>query len=505
MNPIDTAFKKIVQGAEITFLGKVGSTGIKYVTQVVLAQLLGAQLFGLYALGLTINQFGELFARLGLDNGASRYVSIYYSKGDSHRLKGILLLAVGLPFCMGLMLGTAFFFAADDIARVIFSKPHLAPILRIFAIAFPFGATATVGAFTSTGFQVTTYFVYIRELILPLTNLLVAVFLCLLGLQLWGATIAWLIAVIAGWLATLHFIRRLFPDIGKRSVKPIFELKQLLAFSLPLSLGSFLWLVLLWSDILMLGFFRSAAQVGIYRAASQTALLMTLFYQSIRSIFTPMIAELHDKKEMGRLGELFQTTTRWSFALSLPLFLVAAIASKDILSVFGIEFVAGWLPLVVLAAGQLVRAATGATIDMLTMSGHQYLRLFGDIGAVIANVTLNMLLIPRWGLVGAAVATGISIAGIHVLRVVQVKLVLDVHPLHWTYLKIIVAGGIAGLSGYAVQAWFLNLPALLSIAVTTATIVLVYALALWQMGVEEADWAILERVTHFKRPVPQSV
>ncbi|NEQ79530.1 MAG: oligosaccharide flippase family protein [Moorea sp. SIO2I5] len=494
MESLNAAAKKIAKGAGITFVGKVASTGLKYLTQVTLAQLLGAELFGIYTLGFVIYQFGELFARMGLENGAVRYVSIHHGAGDTRKLKGVLLQAVGLSFVSGLVLGTVLFLASEPIAKSIFGKPGLVPALQLFAIALPFGASMIVGAFATTGFQVTVYLVYIWELLLPFTNLLLAALLCTLGFGLWGTTIAWVIGVIVALAATLYFIRRLFPAIGNRDIKPIFEGKQLLTFSLPLAFGAFLWLVMIWTDILMLGYFRSATEVGIYRAASQTAFLMTIFSASLNSIFAPIIADLHHRKAIEKMGQIFQATTRWSLSLSVPLFLVVTAARQDILGIFGAEFVIGGLPLVILGIGQLVRAGTDTATNTLIMSGHQYTKLFGDIGSTIVNIALNVLLIPRWGLMGAAIATGISISGVHLWRMLQVKLVLGIQPFNWSYFKIIGAGAIAGLSGFTVYSWLTPMPSLVSVVVTAGAIVVVYAPLLLAMGLEEADRMILGEV-----------
>ncbi|NET59021.1 MAG: oligosaccharide flippase family protein [Symploca sp. SIO2E6] len=494
MESLNTAVKKIAKGAGITFVGKVASTGLKYLTQVTLAQLLGAELFGIYTLGFVIYQFGELFARMGLENGAVRYVSIHHGAGETRKLKGVLLQAVGLSFVSGLALGIVLLLASGPIAKLIFGKPELVPALRLFAIALPFGASMIVGAFATTGFQVTTYRVYIWELLLPFTNLLLAALFCTLGWGLWGTTVAWVIAVMVALAATLYFIRRLFPAIASRDIKPIFEGKQLLRFSLPLAFGTFLWLVMIWTDVLMLGYFRAATEVGIYRAASQTAFLMTIFSASLNSIFAPIIADLHHRQAIDKMGQIFQATTRWSLSLSVPLFLVVTAASQDILGIFGAEFVIGSLPLVMLGIGQLVRAGTDTATNTLIMSGHQYTKLLGDIGSVIVNISLNILLIPRWGLMGAAIATGISISGVHLWRMWQVKLVLAVQPFNWSYCKIIGAGAIAGLSGFAVHAWLTPMPSLVSVVVTAGAIVVVYATLLLAMGLEEADRMILEEV-----------
>ncbi|NEO30248.1 MAG: flippase [Symploca sp. SIO3C6] len=491
----DAAIKKIAKGAGTSFVGQVISSGLKYLTQVTLARLLSTELFGLYTLGVVLYRLGELFSRMGLDIGTVRYVSIYHDARDHQRLKGVLLQAIGLPFIGGTIFGIIMFLASTSIAQEVFNEPNLASIIRVFAIALPFGASMTVGASATTGFKIAKYQTYISELLLPSINLLLAILLCTLGFGLWGAAIAWLIAVIITLAVTVYLLSRIFPAIVSSNIKQILDAKELLTFSLPLSFGSFLWLVLIWTDTLILGYFQAATEVGVYRAASQTALLMALLNHSLTKIFIPTIATLYSKGEFEEVGQLFRVIARWSLSLTLPLFLIVGITSKDILHIFGTEFEMGWLLLIVLSAGQLARAGPGGlSKHMLDMSGHQHLRLYSDFALAITNIVLNILLIPKWGLMGAAVATGISIAGVNLLLVAQVYWVLGLHSYDWNYLKILGVGAAAALGGFTVQNWLPSMNYFFSLVITAASVILMYALLLLGMGLEETDKMILDKI-----------
>lgn len=486
--------ERVAKGAGVTFIGKVIGTGLKYTTQVVMARLLGARVFGLYALGKVIYHLGQLISEMGLYAGAVRYVSIYHGVGDMRRLKGVLLQAVGLSFFGGLGLGAVLFLNSGPIAQEFFSKPELASALWIFAMALPFGASMTVAAVATTGFKTTKYLIYVQELVQPFTNLLLFALLFSFGLKLSGAVAAWLLASILGLAAALYFVRKIFPAVTLKEIKPIFKGKQLFNFSIPLAFGDFLEYILLWTDTLMLGYFRSAAEVGIYRAASQTALLLTISLVSLDTIFAPMIADLYNRRKFDKMGQLFKTTTRWSFTLTLPLFLVVGMAGQDILRIFGQAFAVAWLPLLVLDLGQLVNTGTGGVGYMLVMSGHQYLKLLGDLALATTNIVLNLVLIPRWGLLGAAAATGISIAGMNLLRMVQVYVTLGVQAYDRSYLKVVAAGVLAALSGLGVHYWLPPVHFPFLAIITTGVVLSVYTISLWRMGFEEADKIILEKI-----------
>jgi O-antigen/teichoic acid export membrane protein len=478
---------RIAVGASVSFLGKLTGTGLRYLSQVAIALFLGANLFGIYALGIAIYQFGELLAAMGLGSGVVRYAAIHHGGRDGSRLLGVLKQSTRLPFLGGLIVGLAIFMLADTIALRWFDKPPVAVVLRIVAVALPFGASMIVTALATTGFQVTRYLVYIRELVHPALNLLFVILLCSLGLGIIGASIAWVIAAVVGLSVALYVVRRLIPSAASGPVKPVYETGTLLAFSLPLLLGELSWLLLLWTDIIMLGSFRSAGDVGVYRAASQTALFIPVFLGSINTIFAPMIADFHNKGDINSMKASFQTSTRWSLLLSVPLFLVMVVAGEELLRVFGSAFVVGSLPLVVLGMGQLVNAGSGGVGYMLIMSGHQYLKLAGDLVFAVVNIVLNALLIPTWGLMGAAVATGISIAGLNVLRGLQVYRILGVQAYAVSYVKIAVAGLVAVLGGMFVHQLAFRAHFLFTLLASVLAIAVLYGLALWALRFEEAD------------------
>jgi O-antigen/teichoic acid export membrane protein len=484
----------VAKGAGIAFAGKVSGTGLKYLTQIIIARLLGIKLFGVYALGLVVYEVAELLSRMGLHLGAVRYVSIYNSKGELQKLKGILIQSICLSFLGGAILGSAIFAASEFLAQNIFGKPELAYVLRIFAISLPFWASTTVASRATTGFLTTKYLVYIKEYLQPFINLIFVILLCLVGLGLFGVTLAWGISFLLGFLSVLYLIKRIFPPIIQKNIRPIFESKQLIKFSLPLAFGDLMLFLLLRIDIILIGYFLPFSEVGIYRSASQTALLLLIFYISFNNIYAPMIADIITKGNRERTSQLFKTVTRWNFALTLPLFMIVGINSKNILGIFGSDFTAGWLPLIILGAGQLLYSAAGALSYMLIMSGHQYHKLLGDFAIVITNLILNIILIPRWGLIGAAVATSISIVTVNLVRMIQVYLILRVHAFSWNYLKIIGAGVITALSGFFVRSLLQTENYLLLLAATSGTIIIVYALLVWGFGIEEADKMIFKKI-----------
>ncbi len=492
-SPLTKMATEIACGGGITFAGRIIGTGIRYCSQICAAWLLGVKLFGIYSLGMAFYQLIGLLAELGLEEGGIRYISIYRDQNDIKKLKGVLLSVIKLPFIAGCILGCIVFFSSGYISQ-LFSKPELAYTLRIFAVAIPFGASMIVTAFATTGFHITTYLVYIVHIIQPGINLLMIILLCGLGYGLYGATAAWCIAMITGLLFSIYFIWKLFPEIISKSIKPIYDYKKLLYFSIPLLSGSFLWVAIIWTDILMLGMFRPSEEVGAYRAASQTALLASMIVSSLDTIFAPKIANLYSNNKINDLNDMFQIATRWGYSFTLPLFLILGISAGDVLHIFGENFGIGATALVILGGGQLINGATGSAGAILIMSGHQMVKMAGDIILAISNIILNFFLIPKLGMTGAAIATTIGISITNILYVVLVYCFLKIQPYNIKYIKVTIAGLFACGTGILLHNVLISYHFILSFLMTATGISIIYIFFVIMMGMEESDRIVLNNI-----------
>lgn len=473
----------VAHGAGFALIGRILGNGLRYLSQFLIARLLGPQAYGLYALGLAVYRLMEIAASWGLQHGAVRYTSIFFRSQDHPRLKGVLYDAVRLPLAAGSALGLLLYISAPAVAETIFQKPSLTALLQVFALAVPFGAALNVSVMATTGFLTTRYLVYIREVFQPLAFIVAIFILYGAGFGALSPAAAWSLAAFLGLLFCLYAVRRIYPSLFDRTIPSSSSLPAMLAFSTPLLAAEFLTFALLWTDILMLGYFRTAGEVGIYNVAGQTALLVVLVLGAVNTIFSPMIASLHHRGERQELAELYKTTTLWSFILSLPIFLLLWVAGKDLLWLFGPDFPAGWQPLVILAGAQLINAATGSVGFMLIMGGRPYRFLVTELTLVSANIVLNALLIPKWGLVGAAVATGASIASVNLLRIVQIYLLDRMQPYDGRYLKVLAAGAISLAGALLLRNWLPEPHPLLAIATGLATLGGLYSLSLWFLGI----------------------
>lgn len=475
---LEGALGTLARGAAWAFVGRIVGTGLRYVGHVGVARLFGVEAFGLFMLGLGVYQFLELVASLGLVQGIVRQAAIFRHRGDRERLHGLVRAGRGLTLLAGSLLGFGLLLGAAPLAGA-FREPLLGDVLRTFALALPFGAAAGVLASYTTAFETTRYLILTRELAQP-GAFLVGLGLCAgLDCGLPDVALAWGLAALGAFLLIHGFLRVLLtPHPTTRGAS---EWAGLLRSSWPLWLASLSGFALLWTDTFLLGYFRTAEEVGVYRAAVQTALLLSLPLTALNAIFSPMIAALHHAGELDKLARLFKTTARWSLSLTAPGFLLVALYGQAILTLFGETFAQGQVPLLILAGAQLISAATGSVGFALIMSGRTISYLRGDFALVGVNLLLNLVLIPRWGALGAAWATGLSVAGVNLLRLWQVHRALGFHPFERAYLRTVGVVILGLLSGWGLSAL---VPGTLGPAVL---LVLLYAVALYGLGLCPED------------------
>lgn len=171
---------------------------------------------------------------------------------------------------------------------------------------------------------------------------------------------------------------------------------------------------------------------------------MILFLSATNSIYAPLAANLYLKSEMQRLSSILKTTTRWVSYATIPIFIFVTFSAKDIMMMFGKEYAeTGYTVLIILSFGQLINCVTGGVGFTLTMTGKQKIELINSLGLVLIKIVLNLLLIQKYGIVGAAVAMVISVILINFLRLLEIYKLYQIHPYSKRYIKTLIPPGIA--------------------------------------------------------------
>jgi O-antigen/teichoic acid export membrane protein len=215
-----------------------------------------------------------------------------------------------------------------------------------------------------------------------------------------------------------------------------------------------------------------------------------MFFLAVGNISTPIIADFHSRGEIGQLKKLYQTTTKWMVMFNFPLFLTLVIFSKPLLSIFGSDFTYGSMALIIIAIGNLVYTGTGLGANILDMTNHTKVNSANSAFLVIVTITSDLLLIPRWGVIGAAAASAFSTVIVNVVCLIEVYVLLKMQPYELTMLKPILAGLIAAAMTFMLNQYIV-LPTLLYLLVGGTILWGSYALVLIILRFSEEDMLVI--------------
>lgn len=487
-------------GSGLVLLGLGAGRGVKLLTRVLIGRLLGAAALGLYDLAWTLILIFSHIARGGLQVAVVRFGAPLWSQGRRNSLWGLVRRSLMVPLVLGGGVATALYFAAPWLALAVFGKPELASAIRIVAPLVPVASGLAVLAGAAQATRRMGYTVLIRDLAEPVLQ--ISLFLALwalgygLAAALWGALVGGVLA----FLLALVLVWKLTRPRGEVSVASPASgeatLRQLVLFSLPIAVSGMLGAYLLWVDRLLVGYFRPAADVGVYAAAAQFGVLFALLLHGFTTMFTPMFSDLLHRGEGERMRELYRVSTKWGLYLLLPLMIVLAIQPEVALGgLFGAEFTLGGRALQILLIGQFVNVLSGQVGMVMILSGRQRSWMALTAVALALNIALDLLWIPRFGLEGAAAASSLALVLLFGVGMYLARRQLGIFPLDRRFWKLIppAAAGMAAVAGLGRLGLAPTLPGLL-LALTISYLVTLAARLLLPADQEDRELlAVLRR------------
>ena len=412
---LDGHMLEVVRGAGAGFFLRVTGAAFAFLYHALLARLLGAEMAGVYYLAFTVTSVAIVAGRVGLDNALLRFTAAHAAAGDWDAVKGLYGHGIRITLLASGLSTAAVVLGAPLLARYVFSEPDLTTPLRWMSLAIiPTGLLFIHGELLK-GLKRPADGMFVQA---SGTSIMGLLFLALLGTWggIMGAVFAFVLAAVVIMIVGIYLWRRT-ARARIRTAQEEFDRRLLVATSLPLFVVMLMELVIRFSDTVIIGIFADTADVGIYTVAMRTAMLTTFVLAAVNSVVAPKLATLHHQGDTSALEAVTQNSAKLITVLAAPMLLVFVLAPGWVLQVFGDEFTGGAIALSILAAGQFVNVATGSVMQLLMMSGHERLVRNNWAAAAALNVALNLILVPRYGINGAAAATAFSVATANIAAV----------------------------------------------------------------------------------------
>ncbi len=415
----DEGTKEVVGGASRAFVARAAGAALSFGVGVAVGRALGPDGAGTYFLAVTFATIGSTFGRLGLDQMLCKRTAACLAHQDFAGVQGTWRRGVALSATASAAVSALLFLAAPAIADAL-GKANVAPAIQRVALAVVpvslfmlfsellrglkrSGASQLVQFAAPPGLTLC-FFGALGPLLGWTPETGVTAYFCgaacaaAFGAFVWKSATPWL-AGVKGKARTREIARSALPFLGVATLGMFFP----------------------WVSVLTLGYFGTEDDVGLFSVAYRTAALTSFVLTAVNAIAGPRFAALYARGERAELLRSARQATLLITVCALPILVVLWVIPGTVMSLFGPRFVEGSRCLTILATGQFVNVVTGSVGQLLLMSGHERPMRAGLAGGAVATLVLHLVLVPRYGVEGAALASAIALAGTNVALLLLVR------------------------------------------------------------------------------------
>ncbi len=410
---------KGARGGALSFAVKTGSTLLAFLNQVLLARILGAEGIGEVLLAVSVVKIFGLVGKFGMEEAMMRFVPSYVGKNDNARLRGALSFSLQFSLLLSVVLGVVLWLCSNLLATGLFHSEGLARILPFAAVAIPLTVVYEVIGGIMKGFKETMKALLPQFLISPLLRIVLFLYLSLFASDPLYAIVAYIAGDLLAMIVAIAFLRN--KTRGIRALDRQTERRKIFNVAYTMIFTGFGVYLFTQADLWMVGMLTSTEDVGIYGVTAKLVTLTAFPLSAFSAIIPPLISSIHTSGDLDELKRVVRGSSRWIFSASMPIILTLFLEGNIILKyLFGANFAAGHAALLILLAGQVVNAGAGLVGYFLQMTGEHkgYMKIM--IFFSIANIILNFLLIPLYGINGAAMSTAVCLAMINIVSVIAV-------------------------------------------------------------------------------------
>lgn len=487
--------RTVAKGTIIQFLGTATNraSGVFFVA--IAIRLLGAVGFGVYRQVAQVLMTMCTVASLGFDVALLRSVAQARAKGDSNSIRRATRTAVSVVTAVSLALFLILFIAADSVAGVFADQParqdEMRFLIRLGAAYVPLMALAQLLSAGTTGYKTVVPSVLIGNILQPVSLLVLSILAILAGYGVGGAIGGLVASGLVALLAAIWFYRRLLPPDGGLTSDASWSLRSMAAFALPRAGANALRLGT--AGVLLMGWLGSDREVALLTVALSLQSVALIFPQASLSIWKPMVVDLVEREETERMRSLYQTVTRWVASGSFGFILALVVLPEPFVELLGGRGIQDAALLTsIVAVGTLFQVASGPCGMLITMAGFPIINLLNSVVVTALYIVAAWIFVPTHGVIGMAVIHGAATAASNLVLVVAAKRLTGLQPFGWSFLKPVLATGLAAVLLLAWRIVFERgvLLDLTGLVVASA----LYGLTLWLAGFDREDRIVYERI-----------
>tara|TARA_B110000211_G_scaffold730_1_gene836 strand:+ start:2276 stop:3631 length:1356 start_codon:yes stop_codon:yes gene_type:complete len=441
----DKDFSEIIKGSGISFFLRFGGLAVGYLLTLLIANLFGANGLGDYVLAITILRLFTLLAKLGLDTTSIRFIAAFASQDKWTSIFRFRKQIISILSISSIVASLLMYFLAEPIADLINANYKYIQLSAFFVLPMAFfmlhyeslRGLKRIAAFSF-------FYMMAQGLFTIVSVLIIHQFTISSNVPIYAYLVSVFIVSILSFLSFKYSLKK--SAKGKESAeKELRSYSEILKISVPLMFAQSVQFIMAWTDKLMLGAIdtpnvslgltTNSSEVGIYHTAFKLSMFAAVSLMSINSIASPKFAEMYASKNKEGLKKIVHQSTKMIFWVTLPLVVIFFSIPDFLLGLFGEEFKIGMFAFILLSCGKMISAFSGSVGNILQMTGNQnILARILFLGAII-NVLLNLILIPKYGINGAAIASTISTVFWNITMVFAVKKKLGFYSFYLPFIR----------------------------------------------------------------------
>jgi len=484
-----TAVRRQIRGSSLLLAGRFLAKGVNFASQVLIVRHLSQSDYGALAYALSIVVLGHDVAAFGLHRAVSRFLPIYQEKKQYDKLFGTMILVIGIVLSIGLLMAVALYAFQGPIARFWIRDQQVLSLLLLLVFLAPVEAfdKLLLGMFAVFASPRSIFF---RKHVLgPALKLLVVVLLIsadggvffLAGGYLAATTLG--VAVFTAVLFRLLKKQGLFRHFHLPSIT--MPWREILAFTVPLLTSDLVYVVMHTMDVVVLQYYADVGEVAMLRVVQPLAMMNQLVMASFAALFTPLAARMFARNDRRGINQLYWQTAVWIAVFSFPIFaLTFSIARPVTVLFYGTRYEQSAVILSLLSLGCFFNAALGFNGLTLKVYGKLKYIVAINVAAAVLNLIAILLLVPRYGGLGAAIGTCFTLIVHNVFKHAGLRWGTGIKLFQRRYVKVYASIAVAAAGLWMIQA-ATSPPVVLGLAMAAVVSVLVLRVNRRLLGADE--------------------
>lgn len=450
---IDKDLGVLAKGAGISFIFGMGGYILVFLFKLFSARYFQPEKYGIFEALNTVFLIAMVFAVVGIPSGISRYIPVYKNSNKPGLLKGYLKFIFITPLFFSILTAIILFLFAPKITEFFNFNAEFSSYLRLVALLIPLKALSQI---------IRKIFVAEKKIFIKsLSNDFLENIILLSGIFaiiFWKLDFIWLIYFfVTSILATfifdvIFYLRKVKFEAGQKEER---QTKEWLKFSLPLFFTGIFAFILQWIDNIVVGKAMDAYALGIYSIAFSLGAFIVFFQNIFVNIFGPLVAEKHVLGEKVKISQLFKKAASWELGMGFFTFIFFLIEGKNILHIlYGQEYEVGYYSLIVISLGFLFYVSIGLNESLLILHKQTKFIFKISVFCALVNLLLNIFLVGKIGILGAALSSAFSFSLIGLLAYLRARKIEDLNFDFGKNIKIFLAGTITGLALWQIGSYF---------------------------------------------------